>query len=274
MTPQQLTTLLLPVEPHTEKNAFLGNLPPIINQDDHITKIAPIHRDDPKLSWVFQNMDFKEWELPGSSQMLWLFGPHDRGITELSSHFVRLEMQKLSQTNAIFYFFCSILESERLVAFNFAYAILQYVLDGVDEDPAKSIITTFLSALLHKILQRKQRCSQLEDSSSITVNNILDVSSVGELLGALKEAVVEIKTIPDTPIIIDRIDKLGIEGAQFIAKFCSQREEIITPKFKVLLTCRTDPHIQELVSGVPRIEYNKERQGLGKSYSLVTRCSI
>ncbi|KAF8541766.1 hypothetical protein BDD12DRAFT_731270, partial [Trichophaea hybrida] len=132
--------------------------------------------------------------------------------------------------------------------------MLHHILNGSGDNQARSIVTTFLSTLLHKILERDRWHFREKDSSVITVEEIVNASLGGELLSALTETVVKIETIPDTLLIIDGIDKLGKEGAQFLEKFCSQA------KFKALLTCRPDPHIKEIVDGVLCIEYDKERQ--------------
>ena len=239
---------------------FLGLLPPMTNQDEHI---SPVNPDDPKLYWIFQDINFKDWESDGS-QVLWIFGPPDHGLTEVASHTIGLK--KGNASGAVFYFFCSMLERETSVATAFTTSVLHHILNGSSDNKAKSIVTTFLSILLHKILERDQWHFREEDSSVITVKKILDTSLGSELLRALTETIVKIETIPDTPLIIEGIDKLGKEGAQFLEKFYSKA--IVSPKFKALLTCRTDPHIKEIVDGVLCIEYDKERQGLGTSYPL------
>ncbi|KAF8538511.1 hypothetical protein BDD12DRAFT_741116, partial [Trichophaea hybrida] len=68
------------------------------------------------------------------------------------------------------------------------------------------------------------------------------------------------KTTPDTPIVIDGIDKIGLDGSRFLTKFCSN--STVSPKPKVLLTCRLDHDIKKEIVGVPCIiiEYDKERQ--------------
>ncbi|KAF8539940.1 hypothetical protein BDD12DRAFT_881439 [Trichophaea hybrida] len=241
------------IGPQTEKSVFLSLLPPIINQDEHI---SPVNPNDPKLYWIFQDIDYKDWVSTGSSQVLWIFGPPDRGITEVASHFVGIT--KGNASGAVFYFFCSMLEKETSVATTFTTSVLHHILNSSGDNQARSIITTFLSTLLHMILKRDQRHFLEEDSSVITVKDILNASLGRELLSALTETVVKIETIPDTPLIIDGIDKLGKEGAQFLEKFCSQA--IVSPKFKALLTCRPDPYIKEIVDGMLCIEYDKERQ--------------
>ncbi|KAF8538316.1 hypothetical protein BDD12DRAFT_794098, partial [Trichophaea hybrida] len=245
--------ILESIAPQTEKSVFLGLLPPMTSQDKYI---SPVNPDDPKLCWIFQDINFKDWESTVGSQVLWIFGPPDRGITEVASHFVGLT--KRNASGAVFYFFCSMLERETSVVTTFAHSVLHHILNSSSDNQARSIVTTFLSTLLHKILERNQWHFREEDSSVITVKKILDTSSGGELLRALTETVVKIETILDTTLIIDGIDKLGKEGAQFLEKFCSQA--IVSPKFKALLTCRPDPHIKEIVNGVLCIEYDKERQ--------------
>ncbi|KAF8532761.1 hypothetical protein BDD12DRAFT_785326, partial [Trichophaea hybrida] len=249
--------ILKSLGPLTEKSAFLGLLPPMTNQDERISKIAPIQHNDPKLYWIFQDIDFKDWESTNRSQVLWLFGPPDRGITEVSSHFVSLAKQKASQTEgAVFYFFCSMLEMERSVATIFTNSVLRHILNGSGDDQAKKIVSTFLSTLLDKVLERDKSRFRKEDSSTTTAKKILDASD-SELLEALTKAVDEVKEIQETSIIIDRIDILRKEGAQFLEKFCSQA--IINPKFKALLTCRSDPHIQDMVVEVFSVEYKERR---------------
>jgi len=175
-------------------------------------------------------------------------------MTEVSAHIAKRQASRTD--GAVFYFSCSM---ESPVATTFAHSVLRHILNGSDHRQAKLITNTFLSTLLLKILERDQSRFQDDDSSIMTVEKILNASD-GELLGALIKTVVKIKHIQDTPIIIDGIDKIGQDGALFIRNFCSQM--IASPKFKVLLTCRPDPDIKTLVSGVPCIEYDKERKGL------------
>jgi hypothetical protein len=185
-------------------------------------------------------------------------------MTNVSSHIAKQEAP-----DAVFYFACN-----SGSASTFVHSILRHILKVSDDHQAKSITTTFLSTLLDIILQRDSLHSQNGDSFT-TMRKILRASG-GELLEALANAVDQVKEIQETAIIIDGIDKLGKDGTQFLEKFCLQ--PIISPKFKLLFTCRLDPHTTKLVAEVLRIqpkerqrciEYDKERQGLGRSYHLV-----
>jgi hypothetical protein len=236
------------VEAQTEKSTFLGLLP-VTNKDEHI---SPINPADAKYYWIFRDEDFIRWKSEDHPQVLCLFGgPPGCRMTDVSCHIAS------QATGAVFYFTCSSVSTTA-----FAHAILRHILTVSDNRQAKSIATTFLSTLVHKILDRDQSRLREEDPPLTTVKKVLDAWD-GEILEALTKGVEEVKEVHQTSIIIDGIHKLGKDGTQFLERFCSQ--PIISPRFKVLLTCRSDP----LVAGVACIEYDKERQGWTPSYPLV-----
>ena len=234
------------------------------NQGKHISKTASLHRNDPKLYWIFKDIGFKDWESADSPPVLWLFGPPNRGMTDASLHLAR-ERTSRTEKGLVFYFFCSTMERESSVSTTFTYSFLRHILNGSGDYQAKSITTTFLKSLLLEILRREPSRFQEKDTPGTTVKKILDASN-GELLKALTEAVFDIKDIQEASIIIDGVDKLGKEGAYFLKRFC---EHIMrtTLKFKVLLTCLLGPDIRSIVDGMPYIEYDKERKGLDAPYS-------
>jgi hypothetical protein len=253
---------LMPVEPQTEKSTFLGLLP-MTNQGEHISKAASLHRNDPKLYWIFKDIGFKDWESEDSPQVLWLFGPPNRGMADASLHLAR-ERTSRTEKGLVFYFFCSIMERESSVSTTFTYSFLRHILNGSGDCQAKLITSTFLKSLLLEILRREPSRFQKKDTPGTTLKNVLDASD-GELLKALTEAVFDIKGIQEASIIIDGIHNLGKEGAYFLKKFCEHMKT--TPKFKALLTCSSDPNMRGIVDGMPYIEYDKERKGLGAPYS-------
>ncbi|KAF8538190.1 hypothetical protein BDD12DRAFT_885900 [Trichophaea hybrida] len=65
--------------------------------------------------------------------------------------------------------------------------MLHHILNSSGDNQARSIVTTFLSTLLHMILERDLRHFREEGSSAITVEKILNASLGGELLRALTE---------------------------------------------------------------------------------------
>jgi hypothetical protein len=246
-----------------ETNSFLDLLLPMT---DHIKNISQtsIDPDDPKLYWILRDADFKVWKSADNSQVLWLFGgPPGCSMTEVSLFIAK---QASRRNDKMFYFSCSKEGSDAITTFT--HSVLHHILNGSEPRQAKSIIKAFLSTLLFKIIQQDR--SRFKDGhfSVITVEEILKAED-GGLLEALTEAVFEMKTIPDTPIVIDRVDKIGLDGSRFLTRFCSN--STVSPKPNVLLTCRLDPDIKKIIVGVPCIiiEYDKERQGLGTSYPLV-----
>ncbi|KAF8535369.1 hypothetical protein BDD12DRAFT_912820 [Trichophaea hybrida] len=246
--------VLKPLVAKLETNSFLDLLLPMTDHVKHISKTSSIDSDDPKLYWILRNADFKIWESADNSQVLWLFGgPPGCSMTGVSSFIAKQEASR--RNDGVFYFSCL---KEGSDAITFTHSVLRHILNGSEPRQAKSIIKTFLSTLLFKIIQQDRSRFRDGRSSVITVEEILKAEGDG-LLEALTEAVVEMKTIPDMPIVIDGIDKIGLDGSRFLTRFCSN--STVSPKPKVLLTCRLDPTSRNNC-GIPCIviEYDKERQ--------------
>ncbi|KAF8535046.1 hypothetical protein BDD12DRAFT_660917, partial [Trichophaea hybrida] len=222
---------------------FLGLLP-ITNQDEHF---SPINPDDPKLYWIFRDEEFIRWKSEHYPQVLWLFGgPPGCRMTDVSSYISN------QATGAVFYISCSSVSTT-----TFAHSVLHHILKISDDCQAKLITNTFFSTLLLKILEQDQSYFRDDDSSIVIVKKILEASD-GEHLEALTKAVGKIKEVQETSIIIDGIDELGKEGVQFLQNFCSQA--IISPKFKVLVTGRPDPHTKKIVAEVLCIEHKEQQR--------------
>lgn len=251
-----------------ETDSFLDMLLPMTDRGEQMSKMSFIDPDDPKLYWILRDTDFKSWEAANNSEVLWLFGgPSGCAMTEVSSLIAKQEESR--RNGAVFYFSCAMEGLDAITTFT--HSILRHVLNGSNPTQEISFIETFLSNILFKIVQRDRPRfkKNLDDSSVITVKEILSARG-RDLLEALTEAVVEMHTIPDTPIIIDGIDKIGPYGSRFLTMFCSL--PTASPRPKVLLTCGPVTNIKEIVDTVPCtiLEYDKERQGLGTSYLVVT----
>jgi hypothetical protein len=250
-----------------ETSTFLDLL---LSTTDHHEHILPVDPDDPKLYWILRDADFKVWEPADDSQMLWLFGgPPGCSMTGVSSFIAKKEASR--RDGPVLYISCSMEGANAITSFT--HSVLRYILNGSDARQAELIIESFLSTLLLKIIQRDRSRFKDASPSVISVEEILKAKRDG-LLDALTEAVVEIRTIQNIPIIIDGIDKIGPDGARFFTRFWS----IQSPKPKVLLICRADPSIKEIV-GAPCIdstiiEYDRERQGLRASYLVVSLANL
>ncbi|KAF8536342.1 hypothetical protein BDD12DRAFT_890425 [Trichophaea hybrida] len=233
----------------TGKSTFLG----LLSQSNHTSKIPPICPTDPKFNWILKNIDFKQWELPDGPPVLWLLGPPDHGMTEVSSHIVGEEKKKARN---VFYLFCSTIEKDSLVTI-FAHSILHHILNNSGDDQAKTIVNIFVRTLLYAILRRDSHFQE-EDSPRRTMDKIIDAAQGHEPLEALRQAISGIEEISEMSIIIDGIDKLEHEGVRFLEILC-QHMKIINPKFKALLAYQLDRN-EEIVVTPPCIEYDKERQ--------------
>ena len=251
-----------------DTDSFLKMLTRMTGRDEQMSKMSFIDPDDPKLYWILRDADFKSWEAANNSEVLWLFGgPSGCAMTEVSSLIANQEESR--RNGAVFYFSCAMEGSDAITAFT--HSILRHVLNGSNPTQDISFIETFLHNILFQMIQRDRPRFQKHpgDSSVIEVNDIINARGCDHL-EALTEAVAKMYTIPDTPIIIDGINKIGPYVSRFLTKFCSQSKA--SPKPKVLLTCGPVPNIKEIVDTVPCIiiEYDKERQGLGTSYLVVT----
>jgi hypothetical protein len=246
-----------------DTGTFLDLLQPMTDQHEHISKKWSIDPNDPMLYWILRDADFRAWESANNSQVLWIFGgPPGCAITGVSSHIAKQQASR--RDGAVFYFSCSMDDSHDVTGFT--HFILRHILDCSNSLQANLIIKAFLSNLLQKILERDQSCIPEDGSSTLTVEKILNASG-GELLEALTDAVGEIKSIQDMMIIIDGMDEIWQDMARFFQKFCSKMMKSST--FKALFTCRQDPDIKKMVDGVPCIDYDKERHGLGTPYLQV-----
>jgi len=75
-----------PVDAQMERSTFLGFLP-TTNQGDHISSIDP---GDPKLYWIFRDVDFIRWESEVHPQALLLFGaPPGCRMTDILLHIAK-----------------------------------------------------------------------------------------------------------------------------------------------------------------------------------------
>jgi hypothetical protein len=259
--------LLSLVKPQTTKSTFLGLLS-IANQDAHMSAIPPIHTSDPKLFWIFKNIDYKDWISEDGPQVLWLSGPPNYGMTGVSSHIINVAKKTVSAEGAVWFFFCSAATSGSSIAVAFIHTILYQIISCSSEGKAQSIATGFLRTLLLDRFRHGRQHLQESHYSGQTVKDILAAPD-GALWEALN-AVVSMIEVRELSLIIDGFDKIGPEGAKCIIRLCLHLMET-TQKLKALLTSRQNSELSKISYGMRCIEYDKERKGLGSSHSLAVR---
>jgi hypothetical protein len=244
----------------------------VADQDKHRPTISLLDRNEPKYFWITKNIDFTQWESDENSQALWLSGPHNRGMKEVSSHIIRTTNENANQSNSsVLYFFCSTATMARgSIAAVFAHTLLRQIVCSSGAGKATSIAVTFLKSLLGEHIQQ-QRLSRFEenDTLSMTAEKILDVPD-SELGRALVEAM-RTAEIQKLSIIVDGIDITTQGGEVFVQNIYFLVMYMVTnTKFKVVLTNIQNPDLQNTFGRLPCtcIEYDKERKGLRFRHSL------
>jgi hypothetical protein len=197
-------------------------------------------------------------------------GPVECRIPDASSHIVDLTRKLESRSGAqhsVLYFFCSAAPTEVPISITFVSTIVHQLVCCLPQLKEK-VTNIFLYSLLNTIL-REEPLSNLElsrfnenDSAEVAVEKILEASSDG-YWGALGK-VMDIDREQGLSLIIDGLDKAEHRKYEFIREVCVFVEQLRGrhSSTRVLLTSRPQAEIKELLSGLPCIEYDKERRGL------------
>lgn len=241
----------------------------VIDQEKHNSTIPSLDRDEPKFYWIFKNMDFEQWEqwMTPSSQVLWLSGPPERSIHQVSSYIVDLLKKKSSDTqHFVLYFFCSSASREKSIASVFIHTLLYQTVSYLPPDKKVSIVRIFLHTLLEAILKNDPELSRFQ-GEDITIKKLS--AQTKELWDALK-TVLDDEPKRELSIIVDGLDEVKHQKGEFIKElraFIAHLQER-NPKAKALLTSRPQAEIKEVFDGLPYIEYDKERKGSITPYIL------
>ena len=240
---------------------------PVVGQQDLKSPAQPPRHDSPKFYWIFKNVDFERWQSTRSSEVLWISGPAECHIPEASSCIVKQVRETPSGVqHLVLYFFCSTSPMKTPIAITFVSAIIRQLISS--PDLKEKVASVFLYSLLGTTLGKGPLTSQdlshfkREDSVEVTVKKILRASSDG-YWGALR-AVMSIYANQGLSLIIDGLDNAKHENHKFIQEVRAfieiLRERPTTTR--VLLTSQPQAAIKDILSGLPYIEYDKERKGL------------
>jgi ankyrin repeat domain-containing protein 50 len=125
-----------------------------VDQEEHTSTIEPPNIDDPMFYWTFRNMDFK-WNDPSCSQVIWLSGPAERNIHQISAYIVNLEKKAtLKPERIILYFFCSSTSRSKSIVDVFAHTLLHQIVCSLPTNKQLSIVKGFLYSLLEEAFQK------------------------------------------------------------------------------------------------------------------------
>jgi len=241
----------------------------VANQDKQRPTIA-LDENGPQYFWITKNIDFTQLKSDEKTQTLWLSGPDDYGMKEVSWHTIDDAKENATQPySSVLYFFCSTATTAAgSIATVFTHTLLHQIVNSSPEN-AKLIAATFVKCLLGEH-DRRRRMSRFKegDSPSTLVKNILEVPDE-ELVGALVQTI-KATEIQELQIIIDGIDittKKAVLFVQIIYSFVKHMPNAI-PKFKALLTSSQNSKLHNVLGSLPCIEYDKERKGLHNYRSL------
>jgi len=252
-------------------NQFLETLS-AVDQKEHMDTIPSLDCDNPEFYWVFRNVDFEEWSSATSSRVLWLSGPSQCNINQVSSYIVGREKNKALEANRfVLYFFCSTRLRRSIVAV-FVHTLLKQIVCCSPADERILIVQNFLHSLLEEAFKNetspnwKQRGFKEEDSPERSIQNILNAPA-NELFTALV-AVLGDEQERCLSIIVDGLDKAQDQKGEFtkgIRKFVDNLHKPAS-EVKILLTSGPLGEIKDLFDGIPSIEHDMERNGSSASH--------
>jgi ankyrin repeat domain-containing protein 50 len=244
--------------------------------DKHKSTIPPLDCDHPMFYWIFKNADFVQWSSASYSQALWLSGPPERNIHQVSSYIVDQEKNRLMNTQRlVLYFFCSApIESRPIVAV-FIRTLLSQIVCSSPRDKRISIVKSFLRSLYAGISKKggashwKELDLRKGDSLEENIEKILQGPS-NELWAALRAVLADEKQ-RELFVVVDGLDKVEDQKVEFLEGVRGFVTHLLeeTSKAKILLTSRPQSKTKEVLNGLPCIEYDKERIGWSAPYILL-----
>lgn len=250
-----------------DPDPFLETLS-VVDQEDYKSTIQLLDSDDPMFYWTFRNTDFKQWNDPSCSQVLWLSGPPERNIHQVSSYIVDLEKKATLKTeHIVLYFFCSSAFGEESIVDVFVHTLLHQIVRCSPMNNKISIFKRFLHTLLKEAFKTtiapswEKRDFNEKDSPNEEIKKILKAPA-DELWAALKAAL-DCEQERELSVIVDGLDNVKHEKSELIRGVHAFVEHLQqrTSRAKILLTSQPQAEIKEVFGGFPCIEYDKERKG-------------
>ena len=251
-----------------------------VSQPDPGSSMKPPDDCRPGFYWIFKNMDFERWQSNEGMQVLWISGPSVCRISDASSRIAYQAMKSSSESgvqHSVLYFFCSTAPAKIPIATTFIRTIIHQLVRSLPESKER-VATVFLRALLDTILTDEPLLDDHEehsrfkrdDSVEATVKKILEASSDGYWT-ALRAVMESIDSEHRLSLIIDGLDtRADRQESEFIRgsfRFLDFLRERPTTT-RVLLTSRPQAAIKKILTGLPCIEYDRERKGLISIVSL------
>ena len=257
-----------------DPDPFLETLS-VVDQEDYKSTIQLLDSDDPMFYWTFRNTDFKQWNDPSCSQVLWLSGPPERNIHQVSSYIVDLEKKATLKTeHIVLYFFCSSAFGEESIVDVFVHTLLHQIVRCSPMNNKISIFKRFLHTLLKEAFKTtiapswEKRDFNEKETPATNIHKILNAPA-NTLLSALEAFLVH-EEQRSLLIVVDGLDKVEhqpdelIRGIRVFVERLQQR----TLEVKILLTSQPLAEIKDLFNGLPWIEHDRERKGPSLPHTL------
>ena len=213
-------------------------------------------------------MDFRQWNTASRPQVLWLSGPPECDIHQVSSYIVDQEKNRTSKTqHFVLYFFCSTAAGKQPIVVIFIHTLLDQIVSSSPTSKRGLIVRRFLHSLLEgafnkeRIPNWERRGFNEKDSPDTDIKKLLNAPA-NELWAAL-EAVLGDEEQRGLSVIVDGLDKVEhhrgelIRGLRAFVEHLQQR----TSKVKTLLTSRPLADIKDVFDGLSCIEHDRERKG-------------
>ncbi|KAF5661331.1 kinesin [Fusarium denticulatum] len=255
---------------------FLEALP----DKDHGKQIPKITIDfhQQRFHWVSKNMDFEYWAQSSHPQVLWLSGPPECNLYEVSAHIARPENAVRAPGDVMRFFYSA--KKGDVTSAKFIRSLLFQI---INRSPTQqiSIIKGFLHTLRKRLVKRRDRDAERrvppknvsewhhkfdtvfkdDDPPHVVIKQMLEEASAAEHWTALQGAL-DAKEDLEMLIVIDGLDNIEDPrnefkgGARGFADYLLER----TTTAKLLLTSRPRNELKEVFAGLPCIEYDKERK--------------
>lgn len=238
------------------------------DHDKHKSTIPPLDCDHPMFYWIFKNMDFAQWSSASYSQALWLSGPSERNIHQVSSYIVDQEKKRVMKTQRlVLYFFCSAPIRRGSIVAVFIRTLLSQIVCSSPRDKGILIVRSFLRILHEGIFKKEGALNWKEldlkegDSPAKNIKKILQGPS--NALWAALRAVLADEEQRELFVAVDGLDKVEDQKVEFLKGVRGFVTYLLekTSNVKILLTSRPQSEIKEVFDGLPCIEYDKERIG-------------
>jgi hypothetical protein len=240
----------------------------LVDQEKHQSTIPALSYDQPKWFWILRNMDFRQWNTASCPQVLWLSGPPECDIHQVSSYIVDQEKNRASEMqHFVLYFFCSTAARKQPIVVIFIHTLLDQIVNCSPANERILIVRRFLHSLLEgtfnkeKIPNWERRGFNEKDSPDTDIKKLLNAPA-NELWAAL-EAVLGDEEQRGLSVVVDGLDKVEhhrgelIRGLRAFVEHLQQR----TSKVKTLLTSRPLADIKDVFDGLSCIEHDRERKG-------------